>query len=600
MLHRVRSLVRVFSRPTRVRLLMASAFSVGLAVGEIVGLLSVVPLMQLLAGFTTEDSPVLELLANIIGTDDPDSLLLFTALAMMVAFTAKGLAAIATRWWVLGVIYNEESALSRRLMRYYVKAPYNLHLERNSAELTRTMIESVSHVFMYVVIGLVGGLTESIFRLMLMCTLVIVLPLPTLGFVIYFGLAGAIFLRVLHAKSHVYGQALSDGSLAMYRAASQTLGGIKEIQIRHTSAYFWSALETRAEFAWARRRSAFVTELPKYFLEILFMTGFALLAVVLILQKSGREALPFLGFVVATGFRILPSVARLLGALSSMKLGYSALDIVLADLRAESEVKADEPVPAGVRVGVKQEVELRNVSFAYSASKAQVLRDVNLTLRVGTSIALVGASGAGKTTLVDILMGLHAPSMGSVLVDGVDIQTNIRGWQESIGMVSQDVYLIDDTFRANIAFGQRPEEIDELRLASAVQRAQLVDLVSALPSGLDSLVGERGSRLSGGQRQRIGIGRALYTIPSVLVLDEATSALDSETEHRITETIESLKGRVTVVVIAHRLSTVRNCDKVAFLEEGSVTAVGSFREVMADSPAFARLVKLGSLDVQST
>jgi ATP-binding cassette, subfamily B, bacterial PglK len=195
-------------------------------------------------------------------------------------------------------------------------------------------------------------------------------------------------------------------------------------------------------------------------------------------------------------------------------------------------------------------------------------------------------------------MGLHRPTSGRVAVDGVDIRTDIIAWQRSIGMVPQDVYILDATLRANVAFGDAPDAVNERRLSAALTRAQLDDLIRDLPYGVDTIVGERGGRLSGGQRQRIGIARALYLEPSVLVLDEATSALDTETERRITDTIESLHGQMTVVVIAHRLSTVRKCDMLLYLEQGRIAAAGTFESVAAESPAFARLVKLGSLDVE--
>ncbi len=223
-----------------------------------------------------------------------------------------------------------------------------------------------------------------------------------------------------------------------------------------------------------------------------------------------------------------------------------------------------------------------------------MLDDIDLRIPAGSTVALVGSSGAGKTTLADVLMGLHPPTAGRVAVDGVDIRTDIVGWQRSIGMVPQDVYVLDATLRANVAFGEAPDAVNERRLSAALTRAQLDDLIAELPNGVDTIVGERGGRLSGGQRQRIGIARALYLEPSVLVLDEATSALDSETERRITDTIESLRGQMTVVVIAHRLSTVRNCDLLLYLEQGRIAASGTFESVIAESPAFARLVKLGS------
>jgi ABC-type multidrug transport system fused ATPase/permease subunit len=449
------------------------------------------------------------------------------------------------------------------------------------------------------VVGFVTVITELVSLVLILVTLLILLPIPAFGFLLYFGIAGLLFLKLLNRRSHGYGRSLSDGSLAIYRTAAQILGGVKEIQIRNNPEHFLSEFSTaRSEFGWARRRSVFVSELPKYFLEIIFMTGFALLAVVLFARSSAGEALPLLAFVVATGFRILPSVARLLGGYNGIRIGLPALSLV------QNDVKLARSSPRGLRTSIARlpltrELSIERVSFRYPGTEHDVLDDVDLRIPAGSAVALVGSSGAGKSTLADVLMGLHQPTTGRVIVDDVDIRSDIIAWQRSIGMVPQDVYILDTSLRANVAFGDAPDTVDERRLFAALTRAQLDDLISGLPDGVDTIVGERGGRLSGGQRQRIGIARALYLEPSVLVMDEATSALDSETERRITDTIESLHGQMTVIVIAHRLSTVRKCDLLVYLECGRVTAVGTFESVAAESPGFARLVKLGSLDIEA-
>ena len=599
MLAHVRALMTVLTSSTKRRLAGAVAASLALALCEIVALLSVVPLMQLLAGQGPTSGTLLGFFADLLGTRNTSHLALVTSLMMLVAFVLKGVAAIWCRWWILGFIYKEEATLSEELLRYYVRAPYSLHLQRNSADLLRTMIESVSAVFLFGVVGLVTVLTELAYLILILTTLIVVLPVPAIGFLLYFGLAGLAFLRLLHRRSNGYGRSLSDGSLAIYRTATQILGGVKEIQVRNNSDHFLSEFaHARSEFGWARRRAAFVSELPKYFMEIIFVTGFALLAVVLFARSSAGEALPLLAFVVATGFRILPSVARLLGGYNGIRIGFPNLSLVLDDVSLARRSPAP-PQNVARRLPLTRDLCCEHVSFRYPRTERDVLEDIDLRIPAGCTVALVGSSGAGKSTLADILMGLHRPTAGRVAVDGVDARTDIIAWQRSIGMVPQDVYILDATLRANVAFGDAPDAVDERRLLAALTRAQLDDLIRELPNGMDTIVGERGGRLSGGQRQRIGIARALYLEPSVLVLDEATSALDSETERRITDTIESLHGQMTVVVIAHRLSTVRKCDMLLYLEQGRIAASGTFESVAAESPAFARLVKLGSLDVEA-
>jgi ABC-type multidrug transport system fused ATPase/permease subunit len=243
---------------------------------------------------------------------------------------------------------------------------------------------------------------------------------------------------------------------------------------------------------------------------------------------------------------------------------------------------------------------MEGVSFRYPGSDTDALSDIQVAIPFGSSLAVVGPSGSGKSTLVDVLLGLHAPDRGRVTIGGHDIREDLASWQTSLGVVPQDVWWVSDTLAANIAFGVPAEHRDRDRLERAVERAQLDDVVSALPDGLDTLLGDKGRRLSGGQLQRVGIARALYFDPTMLVFDEATSALDNETEHRITRTMADLHGRTTLIVVAHRLSTVRNCDQLVFVEDGRITARGTFDQVQQQSPEFARLVALGSLDAHAT
>lgn len=339
-------------------------------------------------------------------------------------------------------------------------------------------------------------------------------------------------------------------------------------------------------------------DLPKYFLEITFVLGIGVLAVVATTGASAVQGLVLLGRFVAAGSRILPSSVRLINALAGVRLARSPLEhlvrvhaLMQQNQSAEVSSVVTEAVPQG-------DLAIRDLRFSYSDhTEREVLRGVDLDIPMGSSVAVVGASGAAKSTLVDILLGLQQPTAGSVRAGGVSIFDNLPALQRQVAVVPQDVTLLDSSIGENIAFD---EALDLERLAQAMERAQLTDLVATLPEGVNTSAGERGARLSGGQRQRIGIARALYRNPSLLVLDEATSALDNETERRLTDTIEALRGKVTVVVVAHRLSTVRHCDQFAFMDRGRVATLGTFDEVASQNPDFARLVKLGSLDPNPT
>lgn len=303
-----------------------------------------------------------------------------------------------------------------------------------------------------------------------------------------------------------------------------------------------------------------------------------------------------LALFVAAGFRILPSVTALLGGISQIRVGTASLTVVRAEVRAEQTTQTRLANSTNeAPLSLTSELRLDGVSFRYPDTHQDVLSEISLVVPVGSTLAIVGASGAGKTTLADVILGLHAPSQGRVLADGVDIAAAPRQWRSHLGYVPQDVFLLDTSLAENVAFDLDRAQIDASRLEAALNQAQLQDVVAALPAGVDTRVGERGVLLSGGQRQRIGIARALYRSPRLLVLDEATSALDSHTESQITHALGQLRGRMTIIVVAHRLSTVRSADQVAFMKGGRINAVGTFDELRRTHPDFARLVALGNL-----
>jgi ABC-type multidrug transport system fused ATPase/permease subunit len=325
------------------------------------------------------------------------------------------------------------------------------------------------------------------------------------------------------------------------------------------------------ESARAAEFQSTLQQLPRLWLEFLSVSGLAILVISMLLQ--GREletVLPTLGLFGAAAFRLIPSVNRVLGTVQALRYGLPVIDILLVDLKL---------VPLAAQSNKQESVsfhtilELSEINFGYPEAANLALKNVSLNIQRGESIGLIGASGAGKSTVVDILLGLLTPQSGVVSVDGENIQTDLRRWQDQIGYVPQSIFLTDDTLRRNVAFGLSAEQIDETAVQSAISLAQLDEYVMSLPEGLDTVVGERGVKISGGQRQRIGIARALYHNPAVLVMDEATSALDTSTEDSVMEAIVALHGSKTIVVIAHRLSTVAHCDRVYRLDAGGIVEV---------------------------
>jgi ABC-type multidrug transport system fused ATPase/permease subunit len=323
-------------------------------------------------------------------------------------------------------------------------------------------------------------------------------------------------------------------------------------------------------------------QLPRLWLEMLAVVGLAVLVLSMIAQGNDiKSIMPILGLFAAAAFRLMPSVYRMLGALQSLRFVKSIIEILRGELALKTlEQKAARPV--GERIDFTRDIRLIDVYFTYPNSARPSLSSLSMCIRHGETVGFIGCSGAGKSTLVDIILGLLRPQGGQIEVDGWDISRGLRDWQDHIGYVPQTIYLTDDTLRRNVAFGFSDEAIDDEAVKRAVRAAQLDDFVMTLPQGLETEVGERGVRLSGGQRQRIGLARALYSDPSVLVLDEATSALDVATEAEVMHAITALHGRKTILIVAHRLSTVENCDRIIRMEGGMISAEGTAAKILGE------------------
>ena len=584
----------LLSPATRRKLFAALMGSIAVAVMEAAALAAVLPLMELIAGGNLKSGALKDVSAW-FGSPSKHELALILAGIVFAAFTIKGVLTILFRWWMLGFIYKQEAETATQLLRTYLTGPYWIHVQKNSAERLRNMNDAVTLTYSNMVVGFISAASESVNAVLIVLVLFILKPLPASFAVAYFALLALVFHRIVRRRASSTGVEMSESAIDSYRLAFYALGGVKEITIRGKTSYFVEGYRaTRERFSESKRWSTFLGELPRYVFEVLFIIGIAAMTVIVFANNNSAQAIAILTLFVAAGSQLVPSITRLIASTSMVRVGQQGLTLIAADLAVanDSGASVEEALPP---LAIRDKIAVTDLSFRYPGSAVDVLRGVTFEIPLGTTTAVVGPSGAGKTTLVDLILGLYEPVDGTIAVDGCDIAGNLSRWQRSIGVVSQDIYLTDGTLRENIAFGETRDEIDEERVLGAVRVAQLEDFVSASVNGLETMVGERGVRLSGGQRQRIAIARAIYGDPQFLVLDEATSALDNETEHRFTSTLEALRGRLTILVIAHRLSTVRNCDQLIMLHEGQIDAMGSFREVLRKSSRFARLVELAAV-----
>ncbi|MFI7484323.1 ABC transporter ATP-binding protein [Kocuria sp. M1R5S2] len=550
--------------------------------------------MQLLTGANTDQGP-LATISRITGAQTTQELVIVMAGLVGGAFVLKSLATLAFRWWLLGKTTAMEAEAATELMRRYLAAPYWAHRQRKVAEIHRTLASSVAQTFGQVFLGIFGLVADLLTILLILALLFWVSPLATLLAAVFFFLLSWGVQRSLKPHHRRIGEAGAQSDLDAWAALMPGLSGFRESRMAGKGSLFVERFRrAKVDRARANRKLSLVNELPKYALEVGLVVGIALIALVLFSRMPVDGAISVLGVFAVAATRILPVLNRVTAAFGAIRAGRVALEILVDEVE-ELEAHGSFQESAGQLRRFSGDIEVHDVTFRFQDSDDLILRRVNTAVPEGSTVAFVGTSGAGKSTLLDIILGLLDPTSGSVTCGGTDVRADLPSWYAGLGVVPQDVFLLDDTVAANIAFGESAATIDHDRLRHALDSAQLTDLIGHLSEGLETRLGERGIRLSGGQRQRIGIARALYREPSVLVLDEATSALDNITERQITDTIASLRGSMTIILVAHRLSTVRHADKVVFMAEGTIQTEGTFVEVEQVSPEFARLVELGRL-----
>lgn len=514
-----------------------------------------------------------------IGNPSHVNLVVIGMLTLATVYAVKSLFLAFLSWWQARFTYGVQAELSERLYTGYLHQPYSFHLQRNSSELIRNTMGQVGSLTNVIQQGL-SLATEVLVISGISLLLLLVEPLGALLVLTVFGAAGWVFSRFTRDHLSRWGSENQYYDGQRIQQLQQGFGGVKDVKLLGREADFIRGYQTHnLGAARVAKWLAILQALPRLWFEVLAVVGLTTLVLTMIGQgKSVDTLLPTVGLFAAAAFRLMPSANRVLAAFQTMRFSRPVIDTLYREL---VELKVDNNQLSGGPLDFCGTLTFDHVSFQYQGAQALSLCDISLVIPRGNSIGIVGGSGAGKSTLVDILLGLLAPTAGSVRVDGVDIQTRLRGWQNQIGYVPQSIFLTDDTLRRNVAFGLPDEQIDEAAVWRAIRAAQLESFVKEQPEVLDTVVGERGIRLSGGQRQRIGIARALYHDPQVLVLDEATSSLDTATERGVIEAVRALSGSKTVIIVAHRLSTVEHCDRLFRLERGKLVEEGDASQVLA-------------------
>jgi len=561
---------------------------------EVVGIASILPLLAVLTDSQTiQSSAYLAAAYDLLGFRSIGSFLLFLSVVVFIITIVRIASNALVQYATLQFSEMRNCSLTSRLLEAYLHQPYSWFLNRHTSDLGNAIISEVGEAVRGVMLPAMRLISQALVATLVIGFLIVVHPFISSAAA---ALVGGSFALVFFASRKYLsrlGKERVQASRERFKLMKESMDGIKEVKaMGMEDGYARRFRKPAVRLANCQVKGAVVAQVPRHFLEAVLFGGMLLLIICLLAfqQNDLMAILPILGLYAFAGYRLMPVIQQIFQSITSMRFKKAALEQLYDDIMMLEGLRhvPSSPPPIEKALSLRKSLELTNVTFTYPEAQRPALRDLTLIIPAKTTVAFVGATGAGKSTVVDIVLGLLQPQQGECRVDGVPITaTNVRAWQRCIGYVPQQIFLADETVAGNIAFGIPEAKIDFVAVERAAEIAELHEFVSTqLPHGYNTMVGERGVRLSGGERQRIGIARALYNNPDVLLLDEATSALDNFTERAVMDAIRKLSHRKTIVLIAHRLTTVKECDLIFMLDSGRVSASGTYDELVGSSRDF--------------
>ncbi len=569
-------------------MMLVGAVLEAVSIGVVAGFVAVVANPEALL-----EKDYLESLFIFFSIENSRDVLVYGAVFLIIIFVFKNLYIAFYKYTKARFVYNRYKSISERLFSAYMSAPYSFHLKRNSAEIIRNISSEAKTVASEVMMPALHVATEVLVSLGILTLLFISEPVVTVVTIFLLGGISVIFLKLTRVKMQWYGKKAQEERKDMVKIVQEGVGGFKEVVVLGREGWFVKSFKRSIKnLAKAHIFKETLAKIVRPIIETIAIVGMLTITLILFFQGYDIVALASVLALFALSIRrLVPAVETVVSKYSTLRYNIYAVNPVYEDLlKLENKQKKERNDTEG-KIGLKKQIKIDNVCYSYPEAKESVIKNISLVINKGEAVGFVGKTGSGKTTLIDIILGLFPPSKGDVLIDGVSVNKNTAAWQRNIGYVPQFIYLSDDTIRNNIAFGLQKENISEEKVKKAVEVAQLKDFVDELEDGLDTVIGESGVRLSGGQRQRVGIARALYNNPEVLIMDEATSSLDNVTEKFVIDAIERLKEDRTIIIIAHRLTTVKNCDKLYILEKGEVVDSGSYSELSKRNEQFKEVLK---------
>ena len=547
---------------------------------DFLGISLILPFVNVLVNADTlREAGWYVMVSGLVGSAETAPVLLFITLLMITVYIVKNAFMLFLLNLRVRFIGTNKVKMGTKMITCYMYKPYTFHLQRNTAEIIRNINGDVGGAF-NVISNIFALISDVLIVIALVAYLLAVDFTMTIGVMLALALCSAIYFLFVRKKIRTLGRENRKVTARMYKAIQQAMGGIKEVKIMGREKYFAEVYnEAGIESVRIGKRYAVISAIPARLIETLCMcTILGVLAIKIAGGENLTEVVPRLSAFAVAAIRLLPRANGINACINSITYNMPSLEALYDDLRESEreeaerlrEIEQKKQQKKTVSVGQEEDIFVRGVTYTYPNKNEPVLKNVDLTIAHGSSVGIVGATGAGKTTLVDLILGLLKPDSGTICYGTLDIHEDYAQWQKHIGYIPQTIYLVDDTIRSNVALGIESDRVDDTTVWRALENAQLAEFVRSLENGLDTVIGERGVRISGGQRQRIGIARALYRDPEILFFDEATSSLDNETEAAVMESINALGSQKTMIIVAHRLTTLRGCDKIYRVDEAEV------------------------------
>jgi len=530
------------------------------------------------------------------------SFIIFAGITMFIIIVVSNMISAFTTWLNFRFVWMNNHRLSRRLLEKYLSMPYPYFLNKNSSELSKNVLADVSQLTGSFMIPLMNIASRGLAAIFIFTMLLWINALASILTILIIGGAYALIYWRVNKNLKQRGEQSLAANLYRFKVVLEAFGGIKDIKVLNREDYFLDQY-THHSYRFARHNSwnAVISQLPRFALEAIAFGGVIIFVLVLLIQRGeATQVIPLASVFAFAGYRLMFAMQEIFSCFTQMQFSRALFDRIYADFTTpdqEGALTVAQILKDPNGIVFNHEIVLNNISFTYQNTEQPVVSEINLVIKKNSSVALVGATGAGKTTLVDIMIGLMLPQQGTMLIDQLPITSeNVRSWQRKIGYVSQHIYLTDDTVTRNIAFGIPDQSIDHEKVVQSARLANIDKFIeNDLPAGYKTIIGEHGVRLSGGQRQRLGVARAFYHDPEVLVFDEATSALDGVTEDAVLASILSTASSKTLIIIAHRLTTIKNCDWVYMMDQGRIIASGTYDTLLADNKMFRAMAKVGKL-----